>query len=147
VPWRRKRDQQPPALPQSVSISGIRNSAVAVGSGNYTVQGSSVEAAPAMQGPDDAIAAVRRLVEIQAGNLAEPALSQVAELDQAVKADPPDTTVIAEVREWFTRNLPSILPAVLEVAAHPTVDTAIRAAAQIAQAQAGRDLDPGFAGS
>jgi hypothetical protein len=64
VPWRRKREQSP-ALPQSVSISAIRNSAVAVGSGNYTVQGSSVEAGPAIQELGDAIAAVRRLAEIQ----------------------------------------------------------------------------------
>jgi hypothetical protein len=141
VPWRRKRDQQSPAIPQSVSISDIHSSAVAVGSYNYTVQGSSVEAGAAAAQLDDAIAAVRRLVEDQAGSLAAPALGQVAVLDQAARADPPDSTMIDAVCGWFTRNLPAILPAVLEVAAHPTVDTAIRAAAQAAQTW--REPDPG----
>jgi hypothetical protein len=139
VPWRRKRDQQAPALPQSVSISGIHSSAVAVGSNNYTVQGSSVPAGPTAVQLDEAIAAVRCLIETQAGSLMPAAMSQVAALDWAAKADPPETTVLAEVRDWFTRNLPLILPAVLEVAAHPTVDTAIKAAAQVAQGQTRRE--------
>jgi len=88
---------------------------------------------------DEAIAAVHRLVETQAGSLLPSAMSQVVALDRAAKADPPDATVIAEVRDWFTRNLPLILPAVLEVAAHPTVDTALKAAAQVAQGQTRRE--------
>jgi hypothetical protein len=142
VPWIRKRDQQAPALPQSVSINSIHSSAVAVGSNNCTVQGSSVPAGPTAVQLDEAIAAVRCLVENQAGSLMSSAISQVAALDRAAKADPPDTTVIAEVRGWFTRNLPLILPAVLEVAAHPTVDTAIKAAAQVAQGQTRRQPGP-----
>jgi hypothetical protein len=142
VPWIRKRDQQAPALPQSVSISGIYSSAVAVGSNNYSVQGSSVPAGPTAVQLDEAIAAIRCLVETQAGRLMSSAMSQVAALDRAVKADPPDTTVIAEVRGWFTRNLPLVLPAVLEIAAHPTVDTAIKAAAQVAQGQTRRQTGP-----
>src|SRR5580658_10908567 len=55
VPWKRKRDQPPP-LPQSVSISGIRNSQVAVGTGNYTVQGSYIESAAAAAQLDQALA-------------------------------------------------------------------------------------------
>lgn len=91
---------------------------------------------------DEAIAAVRCLVETQAGSLMPSAMRRVAALDRATKADPPDTTVIAEVRDWFTHNLPLILPAVLEVAAHPTVDTALKAAAQVAQGQTRREPSP-----
>jgi hypothetical protein len=146
VPWKRKRDQQAPAPPQSVIISGIRSSAVAVGSNNCAVQGSSVPTGPIMMQLDEAIAAVRCLVETRAGSLMPSAMSQVSALDRAAKADPPDITVIAEVRDWFTRNLPLILPAVLEVAAHPTVDTAIKAAAQVAQGQTRREPGPGLGG-
>jgi hypothetical protein len=146
VTWRHKRDQQAPALPQSVSISGIHSSAIAVGSNNYTVQGSSVPAGLTVVQLDEAIAVVRCQVETQAGSLMPSAMSQVAALDRAAKADPPDTTVIAEVRDWFRRNLPLILPAVLEVAAHPTVDTAIKAAAQFAQGQTWREPGPARGG-
>lgn len=142
MPWRYNRDQHGPASPQSVSISNIRSSAVAVGSRNYTVQGSSIPAGRTAVQLDEAIAALSRLVETQAGSLTPSAMSQVTELDRAAKAVPPDTTVIAEVREWFTRNLPLILPAVLEVAAHPTVDTAIKAAAQVAQGQTWHEPGP-----
>jgi hypothetical protein len=133
VPLKRKRDQQEPVIPQSVSISGVHGGAVSVGSYNYTVQGSRSEAGAAALQLDEAIAAVRRLVEAQAGSLAEPALGQVAALEQAARADPPDSSMIDTVCGWFMRNLPAILPAVLEVTAHPSVDTAIKAATQAAQ--------------
>jgi hypothetical protein len=144
VPWLHKRDRQVPAPPQYVTFSGITGSALAVGSNNYTVHGSSVPARPAAAQLDEALAAVRFLAETQAGSLMPLAVSQVAALGQAVKADPPDSKVIAGVRDWFARNLPVLLPAVLEVAAHPTVDTVIKAAAQVAQGQARREpgLEP-----
>jgi hypothetical protein len=142
VPWKRKKDQLPPA-PQSVRISGIRNSAIAVGTGNYTVQGSAVESGPAEAQLDEALAAVRYLVQERAGDQAQLALGQVAALDRAAKADPPDVTTIVRVREWFGRHLPFIVPAVLEVLAHPSIDTAIKAAGQIAQAEVTHRPDPG----
>jgi enamine deaminase RidA (YjgF/YER057c/UK114 family) len=135
MPWKRKQAQQSPPLPQSVSISGIHSSAVSVGTGNYTVQGSSVESGPAAAQLDEALAALRHRIQAQGGNLTQSALGQAAELDQAAKADPPDATVIARVRDWFERHLPSVLPAVLAVVAHPTIDAAIMAAGQIAQAE------------
>jgi hypothetical protein len=38
--------------------------------------------------------------------------------------------------------LPLILPAVLDVLAHPTIDTAIQAAGQVAQSEAARRSEP-----
>lgn len=131
MPWIRKRDQQQTPQ-QPVSISDINNSAVAVGSANYVVQGSSVQAAPL----DDALRALRALVQEKAGSQAPDALSQVDVLEVAAKADPPDLPAIARVRGWFTRNLPALLPGVLEVIAHPTLDGAAKAAAEIAQNRA-----------
>jgi hypothetical protein len=137
VPWKRKRDQpSPPPFPQSVSISGIRNSQVAVGTGNYTVQGSYIESGAAAAQLDQALATVRYLVQVQAGGQAQSALSQIDVLDRAVKDDPPDVTAIVRVRDWFGRHLPLIVPAVLEILAHPTIDTAIKAAGQVAQSEA-----------
>jgi hypothetical protein len=144
VPWKRKRDQPPP-LPQSVSISGIRNSQVAVGTGNYTVQGSYIESGAAAAQLEQSLATVRCLVQAQAGSQAQPAVSQIDMLDRAVKDDPPDVTAIVRVRDWFGRHLPLVLPAVLEVLAHPTIDTAIKAAGQVAQSEAARRSEPGSA--
>ena len=144
VPWKRKRDQLPP-LPQSVSISGIRNSQVAVGTGNYTVQGSYIESGAAAAQLEQSLATVRCLVQAQAGSQAQPALSQIDMLDRAVKDDPPDVTAIVRVRDWFGRHLPLILPAVLEVLTHPTIDTAIKAAGQVAQSEAARRSEPRYA--
>ena len=146
MPWKRRRDQPPPPpLPQSVSISGIRNSQVAVGVGNHTVQGSYMESGAAAAQLDQALATVRYLIEAQAAGQAQSALSQVDLLDRAVKNDPPDVTAIVRVRDWFGRHLPLILPAVLEVLAHPTIDTAIKAAGQVAQSEAARRSGPGSA--
>jgi len=144
VPWKRKRDQLPP-LPQSVSISGIRNSQVAVGTGNYTVQGSYIESGAAAAQLEQSLATVRCLVQAQAGSQAQPALSQIDMLDRAVKDDPPDVTAIVRVRDWFGRHLPLILPAVLDVLAHPTIDMAIQAAGQVAQSEAARRSEPRYA--
>ncbi len=144
VPWKSKRDQPHP-LPQSVSISGIRNSQVAVGAGNYTVQGSYIESGTMAAQLDQALAIVRYLVQAQAGGPEQSALSQIDILDRAVKADPPDVTAIVRVRDWFGRHLPLILPSVLEVLAHPTIDTAIKAAGQVAQSEAARRSEPGSA--
>jgi hypothetical protein len=135
VSWIRKRREPVPPAPQPVSISGIRNSAVAVGTANYVVQGSSVEAGPLASQLDAALSIVRALVQAQAGSRTQDALDQVDQLEGAVTADPPDLTVIARVRGWFERNLPVIAPVVLEVAAHPGVDSVVKAAAQIAQAR------------
>lgn len=131
MPWFRKRDQRQ-TPPQPVSISGISNSAVAVGSGNYAVQGSSVQGVSL----DEALRALRALIQEQAGGDAPDALSQVDVLEVAAKASPPDLSAIDRVRGWFTRNLPALLPGVLEVIAHPTLDTAAKAAAEIAQNKA-----------
>ena len=54
----------------------------------------------------------------------------------------PDVTAIVRVRDWFGRHLPLILPAVLEVLTHPTIDTAIKAAGQVAQSEAARRSEP-----
>jgi hypothetical protein len=94
---------------------------------------------------DQALATVRYLIEAQAAGQAQSALSQVDLLDRAVKNDPPDVTAIVRVRDWFGRHLPLILPAVLEVLAHPTIDTAIKAAGQVAQSEAARRSGPGSA--
>ena len=82
------------------------------------------------------------LVQAQAGSQAQPALSQIDMLDRAVKDDPPDVTAIVRVRDWFGRHLPLILPAVLDVLAHPTIDMAIQAAGQVAQSEAARRSEP-----
>ena len=118
-----------------MSISGIHNSAVAVGTGNYSVQGSAVEAGPLAAQLDEALKALRAAVEAQAGGMTHDALDQVAALEAAAKSEPPDLSAIARVRGWFGRNLPVLMPAILAVLAHPGVDSAVQAAAQIAQAQ------------
>lgn len=125
MPWTRKRDQR---MPENVSISGLNNSAVAVGSGNYTVQGSSVAPGPL----DKALGVLRAEIEACAGDQAGAALEQAGLLERAAKANPPDLTAIARARGWFQHNLPVIVPAVAGVLAHPTVDAAIKAAAEIA---------------
>ena len=141
MPWfRKQREPAPP--PQPVNIRGNRNSQIAVGNSNSQLQGSSVEAGPL----DAALSSIRELVQAQAGSRTRDALDQVDQLEGAVTADPPDLTVIARVRGWFERNLPVIAPAVLEVAAHPGVDSAVKAAAQIVQAQAGYRPQDGSAG-
>lgn len=141
MPWRRRRDQPPP-LPQSVRISGNRDGQVVVGTGNYTVRGSAIQSGPASAQLDEALATVRYLVEARGGEQAQPALSQLDVLGRAVKAEPPDVTAIVRVRNWFRDHLPAIAPAVAEVIAHPTIDTAIRAAGQIVQSEAALRSEP-----
>lgn len=136
MPWIRKRNQQQ-TPPQPVRISGVRNSAVAVGSGNYAVQGSSVQGTS----PDEALRALRALIQEQAGGEAPDALSQVDVLEVAVKASPQDVSTIDRVGAWFVRHLPDLVPAVLEVVARPTLDTAAKAAAEIARNRAANRPD------
>jgi hypothetical protein len=138
MPWTRKRDQ---SVPRTVNISGVHGSAVAVGSGNFAVQGSAVVAGPL----DKSLEALRAQIAACAGDQATTALEQADVLERAAKADPPDLTAIARVRGWFQHNLPVIVPAVAGVLAHPTVDAALRAAAEIA-AGAGHQAEPGVAG-
>lgn len=125
MPWTRKRGQR---TPDKVSISGVHNSAVAVGTGNYLVQGSAVVHEPL----DESLKALRAQIEAVAGDQVKAALEQAGVLERAAKANPPDLTAIARVRGWFQHNLPVIAPALAGVLAHPTVDAAVKAAAEIA---------------
>lgn len=136
MPWIRKRAQR---TPDNVNISGVHNSAVNVGSGNYTVQGSAVVSGPL----DESLKNLRAQIEAYAGDQATAALEQAGILERATKASPPDLTAIASVRNWFRRNLPVIGPALAGVLAHPAVDTAIKAATEIAAGTAYQaDQDP-----
>ena len=125
MPWTRKRGVR---TPDSVNISGVNNSAVSVGTGNYTVQGSTV--APGSL--DDSLKALRAQIQAEAGDHVQAALEQASILERAAKANPPDLTAIARVRGWFRHNLPVIAPALTGVLAHPTIDAAVKAAAEIA---------------
>lgn len=127
--WRRKRD---PRTPDSVNISNLRHSAVAVGSGNITVQGSAV----ASGSLDSALENLRAQIEAHAGDQIGAALEQAGMLERAAKSSPPDLTAIARVRGWFVRNLPVIVPAVAGVLQDPTVAAAVKAAAEIAAGSA-----------
>jgi hypothetical protein len=137
MPWTRKRGQR---TPDKVNISGVHNSAVAVGTGNYTVQGSTVAPGPL----DETLKKLRAQIEADAGDQVNAALEQAGLLERAAKANPPDLGAIARVRGWFQHNLPTIAPAVAGVFAHPTVADAIKAAAEIA-AGTGYGAAPGTA--
>jgi hypothetical protein len=139
MPWTRKRGQR---TPDKVNISGVHNSAVAVGSGNYTVQGSSVVSAPL----DESLSFLRAQIEAHAGNQRKEALEQAGILERAAKSDPPDLTAIVRVRNWFQSNLPVIAQAMAGVLAHPAIDTAIKAAAEIA-AGVTYQAEPGESGN
>jgi hypothetical protein len=136
MPWMRRRGQR---TPDKLNISGVHNSAIAVGSGNYTVQGSAVVSGPL----DESLKTLRAQIAAYAGDQAQAALEQAGILERAAKADPPDITAIARVRGWFQHNLPVILPSLAGVLAHPTIDAVIKAAAEIA---AGTEPDATGAG-
>ncbi|HEV2634180.1 MAG TPA: hypothetical protein VGX23_03470 [Actinocrinis sp.] len=136
MPWRRNKAEttNQPATPQfnNVNITGIQGATVTVGTGNTFVQNSTVNTQADTAQLDAALSSLRNLVQSQAGLLKVPALDHVAALDAAAKKSPPDAGTVTRVREWFAANLPAIAPAVLDVIANPTVDTAVKAAAQIA---------------
>jgi hypothetical protein len=139
MPWTRKRGQR---TPDNVSISGVHNSAVAVGTGNYTVQGSAVVSEPL----DESLQALRAQIQAEAGDQVKAALEQAGVLERAAKANPPDLTAIAHVRGWFQHNLPVIVPALAGVLADPTITAAVKAATEIAAGvsyQADPDSDGG----
>jgi hypothetical protein len=125
MPWTRKRG---PRTPDSVNISGVNNSAVSVGTGNYTVQGSTVAPEPL----EESLQALRAQIQAEAGDQVQAALEQASVFERAAKANPPDLSAIARVRGWFQHNLPVIVPALTGVLAHPTIDAAVKAAAEIA---------------
>lgn len=127
--WGRKRA---PRTPESVNISGVHSSAVVVGSGNTTVQGSAIVAGSL----DKALENLRAQIEAHAGDQVQAALEQAGVLERAAKSSPPDLTAIARVRGWFVRNLPVIVPALAGVVQDPTVAAAIKAAAEIAAGSA-----------
>jgi hypothetical protein len=98
-----------------------------------------------MSGPlDESLSFLRAQIEAHAGNQRKDALEQAGILERAAKSDPPDLTAIVRVRNWFQRNLPVIVPALAGVFAHPAVDTAVKAAAEIAAGTAYR-AEPGEA--
>ena len=133
--WRRRKDTP---LPQSVSISGVHNSAIALGSGNTQLQGSAVESGAMAARLDEALVALRSFVAEQAGPQRESALGQVDQFEHALRSEPPDVTRLGQVRDWFMVHLPPIAPAIAEVIARPTAETVIRALGQIVQAEGGR---------
>jgi hypothetical protein len=135
VPFRRKRDDQTTPQ-QSVNIRDVSGSAVTVGTGNYTLHGSTMDGAPPRT-LDQAISALRTAIEAKGGELAPAALEQAERLDQAAKHEPPDAKALAAGREWFMNHLPALLPAVVEVAEHPSVDTALKAAGEVIRGGAG----------
>jgi hypothetical protein len=135
VPWRRRKETP---LPQSVSIRGVHNSAIALGSGNYQIQGSTVESGATAARLDEALTMLRSFVEAQAGPQRESALGQVDQFEHALRSEPPDVTRLGKVRDWFMVHLPPIAPAIAEVVARPTADTVIRAVGQVVQAEAAR---------
>jgi len=139
MPWTRKRDQK---TPDNVNISGVSNSAVAVGTGNYTVQGSAVVSGPL----DESLKNLRAEIQAHAGDQAQAALEQAGILERAARSNPPDLTAIVHVRNWFQHNLPVIVPALGGILAHPTVASAIKAATDIA-AGATYPAPPGEAGN
>ncbi|WP_333769487.1 hypothetical protein [Streptomyces sp. IBSBF 2435] len=134
----RGRDEQP-ATPQRLDISGVSGGSmvVGVGSGNTFVQASALGAQDSSERLEQALTALRGSVEAQTGALRGPALAQVSVLDRAAREDPPDGQALEHARDWFVRNLPAILPALGQVLVHPTVDTALQAAARIAGGAAG----------
>jgi hypothetical protein len=137
-----RRKPRDPALPSSLNISGVSGGSmvVGVGSGNTFVQGSTLSGDAAQL--ERALTALRDQVEAKAGPLKGPALEQVAALGQAAKSDPPDVGGVKRAREWFMDNLPSIVPALAEVLVNPSVDSAVKAAAHIAEGSAGQHGAP-----
>lgn len=132
MPFRRKRDDQTAPQPSVNIVRDVRESAVAVGTGNTVLHGSTMEGSPAQAATlDQAIAALRAAIESKGGELKLAALEQAGRLDQAANSEPPDAKALAASREWFMKHLPALLPAVAEVAEHPSVETALKAAGQV----------------
>ena len=134
MPWRRGRRSDDAPQPPSINLSNVRDSQVATGSNNQLIQrsqGSSTSADSAAL--EAAMAALRDLVIVHAdpGPPRDQALAHVDALSQAAEADPPDGPAIINARNWLRTAVPSAAPALATVLLHPTIDTAITAAAQI----------------
>lgn len=125
MPWMRRRAQQ---VPEKVEISGVHQSAVAVGTANHVVQGSVVVSGPL----DESLKELRAQIEACAGAQTGAALEQAGILERAAKSNPPDLTAMVGVRKWFEHNLPNIASALTGVFQHPTIAAVIKAAAEIA---------------
>lgn len=135
MPWRRRKETP---LPQSVSISDVHHTAIALGTGNTQIQGSAVESGATAARLDEALRMLRSLVAAQAGQERESALGQVDQFADALRREPPDVTRLSKIRDWFMVHVPPIAPAIAEVVARPTADTVIRAVGQVVQAEAAR---------
>lgn len=133
MPWRRRdRKLAEPAQPTSVSISGVTNSAIATGSNNQQHVSSPVTTpAPEPAALDSAIAALRAVIEAQTGPNKNEALSHVNAIDAAAHTTPPDATRLAAAAAWIKAAIPAAAPAIARVIEHPSLDSAITAAAQV----------------
>jgi hypothetical protein len=134
MPWRRQKQPEPvppPAVPTSVSISGIHHSQVSTGADNHQYYHSpATTPAPDAAALASAIAALRDAVIAQAGPSRAEALQQVETLDQAAHAVPPDGKAMIVARDWLRAAVPNLATALGTVLAHPSIDTAITAAAR-----------------
>lgn len=137
MPFRRKKQPEPvpppPALPTHFTIKGIRDSQVNTGTGSQLYYNSPVTTPAAdASALADAIAALREAVRAQAapGQAQQEALHRVDAIDRAAQAVPPDGRALLDARDWLHAALPNIATALGTVLVHPTVDTAITAAAQ-----------------
>lgn len=135
MPWRRKKQPEPvspvppPAVPTSVSISGIHHSQVSTGADNHQYYNSpATTPAPDAAVLATAIAALRDAVITQAGAHKTEALERVETLDRAAHAVPPDGKAMIAARDWLHSALPNLATALGTVLVNPSVDTAITAA-------------------
>jgi hypothetical protein len=132
MPWRRKKQPEPvppPAVPTSVSISGIHHSQVSTGADNHQYYHSpATTPAPDAAALASAIAALRDAVIAQAGPRKAEALERVETFDRAAHAVPPDGKAMIAARDWLHSALPNLATALGTVLVNPSVDTAITAA-------------------
>lgn len=131
-PWRRnKRPTEPAPQPVTVTVSGSGH-AVSTGDNNQQYVGSVVTTPPPDAGGlEQAIAALRAVVEAHPGPRREEALAQVSELDKAAASDPPNGPVLVRTKDWLTAAVPSAAPALADILLHPSIATAVNAAAQV----------------
>ncbi|MEY9931233.1 hypothetical protein ABH926_005882 [Catenulispora sp. GP43] len=140
MPFRRKRDNQAAPQPSVSVVRDVTGSAVAIGTGNTVLHSSTMKGSPAQSATlDQAIAALRVAIESKGGELKPAALEQAGRMDQAANSAPPDAKALAASREWFMNHLPALLPAVAEVAEHPSVETALKAAGQVIRGGTGSE--------
>lgn len=112
-----------------INISNVPGQVV-IGDDNTTIQRDVAASAtgPDRKSLDEAFHQLRCRIHESDSADAPRALDRVDELADAVSGDDPDITTMAYVRNWFRRNLPSLLGDVVAVIVHPAVGAAVKAA-------------------